>query len=58
MVLETAHPAKFPEQIREILHFDPELPPALKGLEEQEEHYLHMAHDYTLFKKHLLGSKK
>ena len=58
VVLETAHPAKFPEQIREILHFDPELPPALKGLEEQEEHYLHMAHDYTLFKKHLLGSKK
>jgi len=58
VVLETAHPAKFPEQIREILQFDPELPPALQGLEEQEEHYLHMAHDYALFKKHLMGSKK
>ncbi len=55
VVLETAHPAKFPEQIREILHFDPELPPALQGLEDQQEHYHTMAHDYALFKKHLLG---
>ncbi len=58
VVLETAHPAKFPEQIREILHFDPELPPALQGLEEQKEHYLHMAHDYSLFKKHLMENGK
>ena len=54
VVLETAHPAKFPEQIREILDFDPELPPSLKGLEDQEEKYSHLAHDYDAFKKHLL----
>ncbi|MDA3814156.1 MAG: threonine synthase, partial [Candidatus Cloacimonetes bacterium] len=28
--LETAHPAKFPEQIIEILDFDPKLPPSLQ----------------------------
>ncbi len=55
VVLETAHPAKFPEQIQEILRFDPELPLALQGLEDQQEHYHTMAHDYALFKKHLLG---
>ncbi len=34
--LETAHPAKFPEEINKILGFDPELPPSLEGLEEKE----------------------
>ncbi len=33
--LETAHPAKFPEEIRAILGFDPPLPPSLEGLEEK-----------------------
>ncbi len=58
VVLETAHPAKFPEQIQEILNFDPELPPALQGLEDQKEHYHTMEHDYESFKTHLLGGEK
>ena len=53
VVLETAHPAKFPEQIREILGFDPELPPSLEGLEEKTEEYDHLAKDYAAFKAYL-----
>jgi threonine synthase len=53
VVLETAHPAKFPEQIREILGFDPKLPPSLEGLEEKTEAYDHLAKDYAAFKSYL-----
>ena len=51
--LETAHPAKFPEQIREILNFDPELPPSLQGLEEREEKYDLLDNNYSDFKNYL-----
>ena len=51
--LETAHPAKFPEKIREILSFDPELPPSLQGLEEKEESYEHLPTEYSAFKDFL-----
>jgi threonine synthase len=52
--LETAHPAKFPEQIREILNFDPELPPSLEGLEDMDEKFDELDSDYETFKKYLL----
>jgi threonine synthase len=48
--LETAHPAKFPEQIMEILSVDPELPPSLAGLEQKKEYYTHMNNDFSEFK--------
>jgi len=51
--LETAHPAKFPEKIREILAFDPALPASLEGLEEREESYDHLPTGYGEFKKYL-----
>lgn len=51
--LETAHPAKFPEEIRAILGFDPPLPPSLEGLEAREESFAHMANDYSEFKGYL-----
>ncbi|MBW6459627.1 MAG: threonine synthase [Bacteroidales bacterium] len=52
--LETAHPAKFPEEIQALLHFDPELPPSLQGLEEKEEAFGYMKNDYAAFKRHLV----
>lgn len=52
--LETAHPAKFPEKIREILSFDPELPPSLEGLEEKKEMYGHLEPGYNEFKAWLM----
>lgn len=52
--LETAHPAKFPEQIREILEFDPALPKSLEGLEELTEEYDTMPNEYNAFKQYLI----
>jgi len=54
VILETAHPAKFPEQINEILRFDPELPPSLKGLEDKKENYELLENGYQRFKDYLV----
>lgn len=51
--LETAHPAKFPEQINEILNIDPKLPPSLEGLEQKEEFFVKMENSYEQFKEFL-----
>ena len=51
--LETAHPAKFPEKIRELLDLDPPLPPSLEGIEEKEESYDHLDNNYQAFKDYL-----
>ncbi|MCX6557394.1 MAG: threonine synthase [Candidatus Aminicenantes bacterium] len=51
--LETAHPAKFPEEIKAILGFDPPLPRSLEGLEGKKETFELMANDYPAFKKFL-----
>jgi threonine synthase len=53
--LETAHPAKFPEEIHRLLGFDPELPVSLTGLEDHEENYSFMPDDYAAFKEYLEG---
>ena len=52
--LETAHPAKFPQEIQKLLGFDPELPPSLEGLEGKAESYDYMNNDYHEFKKYLV----
>ncbi len=54
--LETAHPAKFPEKIQELLNFDPELPPSLQGLEENKELITPMKLNYRKFTQHLLDN--
>jgi threonine synthase len=51
--LETAHPAKFPEEIRAILGFDPPLPASLAGLESLQESFSRMANEYSAFKDYL-----
>lgn len=51
--LETAHPAKFPEKINELLGFDPALPPSLQNLEDKEEYILTMENSYAAFAAHL-----
>jgi threonine synthase len=52
--LETAHPAKFPEAINEILRIDPELPESLKGLDGKPEFIDTIENNYEAFKKYLL----
>lgn len=54
--LETAHPAKFPDSIQELLKFDPELPPSLQGLEEKEEKMDHIKARYGDFKEYLMNN--
>jgi threonine synthase len=49
--LETAHPAKFPKEIQDILGIDPELPPSLKGLDEKEERFIRIENNYSTFKQ-------
>jgi threonine synthase len=51
--LETAHPAKFPEEITRLLGIEPDLPPALTGLDAKPEHYDSGPNDYEWFKDYL-----
>ena len=51
--IETAHPAKFPEEIQRLLGVDPPLPPSLAGLDAKPEHYEKGPNDYGWFKEFL-----
>ncbi|MBN1550059.1 threonine synthase [bacterium] len=48
--VETAHPAKFPEEIEALLNIVPDIPPSLMGLEEKTEEYFEMPVDYNTFR--------
>lgn len=52
--VETAHPAKFPEEIQALLGIDPVVPPALQGMEDKPEHWEHLPVQYEPFKAMLL----
>ncbi|MCK9462042.1 MAG: threonine synthase [Proteobacteria bacterium] len=51
--LETAHPAKFPEEVRAITGVEPEVPPSLEGLDARAEMFGEMQVDYGAFRAHL-----
>jgi len=51
--LETAHPAKFPEEIRRVIGFDPPLPESMSRLDEEEESFERLSADYNDFKDYL-----
>lgn len=51
--LETAHPAKFPEKIRELLNLDPDLPPSLQNLDDKQEFITPIRQEYDAFKQFL-----
>ncbi|MBN2104608.1 threonine synthase [bacterium] len=48
--VETAHPAKFPEEIQALLGFEPDVPESLKAVESKQEHYLSLPNDYQQFR--------
>jgi threonine synthase len=56
--LETAHPGKFPEEIRQILNVDPLLPSSLIGLADKEESFITIENDYPLLKDSILKYSK
>lgn len=51
--LETAHPAKFPEEIKLLLNILPELPSSMKELEGKTGMALPMTNDYDKLKAYL-----
>ena len=53
-ILETAHPAKFPEEIEKILGFSPAVPAAIAAAEKLPEKFDHMSAHYDTFKQYLL----
>ena len=54
IVLETAHPAKFPEEIARLIGIEPPLPGSLQGLEGKQEFVTALPTDYDAFKQFLL----
>jgi len=53
--LETADPAKFPDEIVRLTGVNPTLPSAMASLDEKEEHYLMMDGCYASLKDYLMG---
>jgi threonine synthase len=53
--LETADPAKFPEEIIRATGVNPALPPAMARLDELVEEYETMGNDYSALKNYLLS---
>jgi len=51
---ETAHPAKFPDALREI-GVEPELPESMKGLDEKQPVFVELSGRYEDFKELLVG---
>lgn len=51
--LETAHPAKFPEELRKVLDIEPGIPKSMEGLENKKETFENISSDYKEFKQFL-----
>ncbi len=51
--LETADPAKFPEEIQKLTGVNPSLPKSMAELDHLEEHFPRMKGDYTSLKEYL-----
>lgn len=54
IVLETAHPAKFPESVRDALGFEPEAPESLRATTAREGSAVPLAADFEALKTFLL----
>jgi threonine synthase len=54
VVLETANPAKFPEEIEQTIGFAPDVPPAMTAAIQLPEDFDRMGADYAKFKDYLL----
>jgi len=54
--LETAHPAKFPEEIVKLLGIVPEMPESMQGLDERTGEPVELSARYEDFKEFLIGN--
>lgn len=56
--LETAHPAKFPAEIVELLGITPEIPESMEGIDERKGEAKELPADYQIFKDYLQDNLK
>jgi threonine synthase len=54
--LETAHPGKFREEIRNTLNIEIELPDSLRKIETGNEEYISLENNYEILKKFIIQS--
>jgi threonine synthase len=54
VILETANPAKFPEEIEQTIGFAPDVPPAMTAAIQLPEDFDSMGADYEEFREYLL----
>jgi len=58
VILETANPAKFPEEIEKTIGFAPDVPPAMTAAIKLPEDFDRMGADYAKFREYLIGRHK
>lgn len=56
--VETAHPAKFPDEIQNLLSFTPQVPPSLSDLDQKNESFMNLSKDYNHFHQLLTSRYK
>jgi threonine synthase len=56
--LETAHPAKFPEEIQKLLGFTPELPESMRDIDQKKGSAVEMNNNYAEFQSYLRSNLK
>jgi threonine synthase len=54
VILETANPAKFPEEIEQTIGFAPDVPPAMTAAIQLPEDFDRMGADYAKFREYLI----
>ncbi|MGD1088702.1 MAG: threonine synthase [Verrucomicrobiota bacterium] len=54
VILETANPAKFPEEIEKTIGFSPDVPAAMEATNKLPEDFDRMGADYEKFRKYLI----
>ena len=55
VIVETANPAKFPEEVEKVVGWPPDVPPAMAAAIQLPEDYDRMDADYEKFKNYLLA---
>jgi threonine synthase len=58
VILETANPAKFPEEIEQTIGFAPDVPPAMTAAIKLPEDFDRMGADYENFREYLIQRHK
>jgi len=56
--LETAHPAKFSDEVVELLGITPTLPESMRGIDERKGESAELPSDYKVFKEYLQDTLK